>query len=146
MDVSKNSGFSPPNHPFKNRVFHYFHHPFWGFSPYFWEHPYVYVGFRFCGSSALHVESLCLDVSLIMTSPSNDPKSHWSQCECEIDDTTGWGNPGLTCFSQSFPFVSNKRHVVQFMKNTPKVSYFLWMLFNLQTCVFSNHFQVCDPF
>ena len=19
-----------------NRVFHYFHHPFWGFSPYFW--------------------------------------------------------------------------------------------------------------
>ncbi len=26
----------PPNHPLKNRVFHYFHHPFWGFSPYFW--------------------------------------------------------------------------------------------------------------
>ena len=23
-----------------NRVFHYFHHPFWGFSPYFWKHPY----------------------------------------------------------------------------------------------------------
>ena len=22
-----------------NRVFHYFHHPFWGFSPYFWKHP-----------------------------------------------------------------------------------------------------------
>ena len=20
----------PPNHPFGNRVFHYFHHPFWG--------------------------------------------------------------------------------------------------------------------
>ena len=29
LDVSKNSGFSP-NHPLKNRVFHYFHHPFWG--------------------------------------------------------------------------------------------------------------------
>ena len=57
--------------------------------PYFWEHPYVYVGFRFCGSSALHVESLCLDVSLIMTSPSNDPKSHWSQCECETDNRLG---------------------------------------------------------
>ena len=28
----------PPNHPF-NMVFHYFHHPFWGFSPYFWHHP-----------------------------------------------------------------------------------------------------------
>ncbi len=26
----------PPNHPFVHRVFHYFHHPFWGFSPYFW--------------------------------------------------------------------------------------------------------------
>ena len=25
-------GFSPPNHPLKNRVFHYFHHPFWGVS------------------------------------------------------------------------------------------------------------------
>ena len=23
-----------------NRVFHYFHHPFWGFSPNFWKHPY----------------------------------------------------------------------------------------------------------
>ncbi len=23
-----------------NRVFHYFHHPFWWFSPYFWNHPY----------------------------------------------------------------------------------------------------------
>ena len=22
--------FTPPNHPLKNRVFHYFHHPFWG--------------------------------------------------------------------------------------------------------------------
>ena len=22
----------PPNHPFVNRVFHYFHHPFWGTS------------------------------------------------------------------------------------------------------------------
>ena len=29
----------PPNHPFVHRVFHYFHHPFWGFYPYFWKHP-----------------------------------------------------------------------------------------------------------
>ena len=28
VDVSKNSG--TPNHPLKNWVFHYFHHPFWG--------------------------------------------------------------------------------------------------------------------
>ncbi len=27
----------PPNHPLKNRGFHYFHHPFWRFSPLFWE-------------------------------------------------------------------------------------------------------------
>ena len=26
----KIGGFYPPNHPFVHRVFHYFHHPFWG--------------------------------------------------------------------------------------------------------------------
>ena len=25
----------PPNHPLKNRDFHYFHHPFWGPTPIF---------------------------------------------------------------------------------------------------------------
>ena len=40
MDVSKNRGFYPPNHRFVHRVFHYFHHPFWGvYHPYFWTHP-----------------------------------------------------------------------------------------------------------
>ena len=29
----------PPNHPLKNRVFHYFHHPFWGFPPIFGSTP-----------------------------------------------------------------------------------------------------------
>ena len=24
-----------------NRVFDYFHHPFWGIYPYFWKHPYI---------------------------------------------------------------------------------------------------------
>ena len=28
-------GFYPPNHPFVHRVFHYFHHPFWGPTPIF---------------------------------------------------------------------------------------------------------------
>ena len=28
------------NPQLKNRGFHYFHHPFWGFSPYLWKHPY----------------------------------------------------------------------------------------------------------
>ena len=40
LDVSKNSGFIPPNHPLKNRGFHYFHHPFWGYH-YFWKHPVI---------------------------------------------------------------------------------------------------------
>ena len=39
LGVSKNMG-KPPNHPFVHRVFPYFHHPFWGFSPYFGKQPY----------------------------------------------------------------------------------------------------------
>ena len=38
MGVSENSGFSPQIIHF-NRVFYYFHPPFWGVSPYFWKHP-----------------------------------------------------------------------------------------------------------
>ena len=37
MGVSKNSG--TPQIIHFNRVFHYFHHPFWGLSLYFWKHP-----------------------------------------------------------------------------------------------------------
>ena len=35
----------PPNHPFVHRVFHYFHHPFWGVfkSPYFWVDTHIAV-------------------------------------------------------------------------------------------------------
>ena len=40
MGVSKNNGTPKSSH--FNRVWnHYFHHPFWGFSPYFWKHPHV---------------------------------------------------------------------------------------------------------
>ena len=35
IDVSENSGFSPQIIPFVHRVFHYFHHPFWGPTPIF---------------------------------------------------------------------------------------------------------------
>ena len=35
LGVSKNNGKTPQIIHF-NRVFHYFRHPFWGFSPYFW--------------------------------------------------------------------------------------------------------------
>ena len=40
VDVSENSRFSPQNIHLK-RVFHYFHHPFWGPTPIFWKHPFV---------------------------------------------------------------------------------------------------------
>ena len=32
-------GVYPPNHPFVHRVFHDFHHPFWGTTK-FWKYPY----------------------------------------------------------------------------------------------------------
>ena len=44
MGVSKNRGFSPQIINF-NRVFHEINHPFWGFSPYFWKHPYTDIRF-----------------------------------------------------------------------------------------------------
>ena len=38
----------PPNHPLKNRVFHSFHHPFWGVLPLFLvQHPYVFVAGKY---------------------------------------------------------------------------------------------------
>ena len=33
---------APPNHPFVHRVFHYVHHLFWGFSPYFWFNTHIH--------------------------------------------------------------------------------------------------------
>ena len=39
LGVSKNNA-TPKSSILYNRVFHYFHHPFWGFSPWFWKHPY----------------------------------------------------------------------------------------------------------
>ena len=35
MDVSKNNGKTPPNHPFVHRVFHEINHTFWVFFPLF---------------------------------------------------------------------------------------------------------------
>ena len=37
LGVSKNRGTRKSS--IFNRVFHYFHHPFWGAHPYFWKHP-----------------------------------------------------------------------------------------------------------
>ena len=36
-----------------NRVFNYFHHPFWGFSPYFWKHPILPTGLLYMLSTDL---------------------------------------------------------------------------------------------
>ena len=61
MGVSKNRG--TPQIIHFNRVFHYFHHPFWGFPPYFWKHPYTLNNqFRcfFSISSLLNVSSKVL--------------------------------------------------------------------------------------
>ena len=41
LGVSKNNG--TPKSSIFNRVFHYFHHPFWGFSPYFWISAHVWI-------------------------------------------------------------------------------------------------------
>ncbi len=48
MGVSKNNGTPKSSH--FNRLFHYFHHPLWGFSPYFGvdTHIYIYIYIAFC--------------------------------------------------------------------------------------------------
>ena len=43
VDVSENSGVFPPNHPFVHRVFHDFHHPFWGTLIFGNTHIYIYI-------------------------------------------------------------------------------------------------------
>ena len=43
----------PPNHPFVHRVFHDFHYPFWGFSPYL-ETPMCLWGSKYLLRRLLH--------------------------------------------------------------------------------------------
>ena len=50
VDVSENSGFSPQIIHF-NKVFHYFHHPFWGVFPYFWSSTHVFSYWKLGGFS-----------------------------------------------------------------------------------------------
>ena len=53
----ENSGFYPPNHPWINRVFHYFNHPFLG-TPIFGNthifSKWPYIGSRGCNCSKHH--------------------------------------------------------------------------------------------
>ncbi len=49
----KNRVVYPPNHPFVHRVFHYFHHPFWGFPPIFGLTP-TWASMSTCFTFKLH--------------------------------------------------------------------------------------------
>ena len=51
----------PPNHPFVDRVFHYFHHPFWGKHPYFWKHPSLFPQFLWWPPRRCYRIRLCYD-------------------------------------------------------------------------------------
>ena len=62
----------PPNHPLNNRVFHYFHHPFWGVSQFLVQHPDVtcqgeegilMVRESLCNVDAETAGAWCLEVS-----------------------------------------------------------------------------------
>ena len=41
----------------------YFHHPFWGFSPYFWKHPICFKNDR-CVFSHVFVLAMCEEMTL----------------------------------------------------------------------------------
>ncbi len=50
MGVSKNRGGTPKSSILTGRVFHYFHHPFWGFThPYFWKHRNCFIWNHYMG-------------------------------------------------------------------------------------------------
>ncbi len=62
-------GVGPPNHPFVHRVFHYFHHPFWGNPPYFWKHPLlpwkcVSLSIDICGHRARESPEICWGITI----------------------------------------------------------------------------------
>ena len=67
----KNGGFSPQIIHF-DRVFHYFHHPFWGIYPYFWKHPLIlkfpHPAFHpTCRKLAGRLCMICSDIMLVLT-------------------------------------------------------------------------------
>ena len=47
--------FNPPNHPFVHKVLHYFHHPFCGFYPFFWETSTYLPSLKLTASSTLRI-------------------------------------------------------------------------------------------
>ena len=69
VDVSEHSGFSPPNHPLKHRVFHYFHHPFRGVTPIF-------------GNTHMQYSSFSVKGHPIIQSSNHDPEANDNISRC----------------------------------------------------------------
>ena len=65
MWVFPKIGVGPPNHPLKNRVFHYFHHPFWG--------PTLFLGWHPC----IGKPEWCLNIVGIHSTPRKKRTHDW---------------------------------------------------------------------
>ena len=106
----KNRGILPPNHRPFNRVFHYFHHPFWGFSPYFWvdTHIYIYIW--------------PIIKSKVMVIPLE---------ELLLDDNA-LGDAGLRCLETSVMarYITFRVSQVQFLVKFPKYTHRIWAIYN----------------
>ncbi len=75
IGVSKNSGTPKSSH--FNRVFHYFHHPFWGSnSPYFWFNTHIFGG-NF-PPDLVKISRFVTWPTVHRCSPSACPMSEWS--------------------------------------------------------------------
>ena len=57
-------------------VFHYFHHPYWGFSPYFWKHPIE--------------ESIHLVPRVGVVGPTQRIHGHLKMCSCQPGGDEGF--------------------------------------------------------
>ncbi len=72
------------NHPFVHRVFHYFHHPFWVFSPYFWIDTHIHTN---CDQTELRPPSTTLHqkstkpIAIVLPCP----KHSWANIEVTRD-------------------------------------------------------------
>ena len=114
LDVSENSGkVFPPNHPFVHRVFHDFHHPFWGKHPYCWKHPF----FR-------------LD-------PEKSPKKRWFFLR---NGYLGWWSPGSSGWVQAnlplffVGFLTKKNKAPTGSIGSPSNFWKVWMKFTSAKC------------
>ncbi len=83
---------SPPNHEFiGNRVFDHFHHPFWGFSPYFWFNTHVKHGLEI-----IRMFGRPGSIGIIGTPTFRGLPRGWAAASCYFGLTYAWqcGVPG----------------------------------------------------